>query len=274
MPKIKKLNLDEIGPWSEVKLEIIQKYAQAYSTILSKQSSLHHIYIDAFAGAGVHISKLTKEFISGSPLNALNVIPPFKELHLIDLDELKVESLKKLTSSFKNVFIYNEDCNKILHERILPKITYKSFKRALCILDPYGLTLDWKVVELAGTLGTIDIFINFPIADINRNVLRHDRSKVAKADIERMNIFWGDSSWESSAYSSDESLFEELEEKQDNQAVVDAYIDRLKKVAKFENIPVPLAMKNSKGATVYYLIFASQKPVANHIINDIFRKHG
>ena len=273
MARPKKLTLDEIGRWSEVKLEIIQKYAHAYSTILSKQGNFHHIYIDAFAGAGVHVSKLTKEFIQGSPLNALNITPPFREHHLIDLDELKVESLKELTKDFKNVYIYNEDCNKVLHDRILPQITYKSFKRALCILDPYGLTLDWKVVELAGKLGTVDIFINFPVADINRNVLRRDRSKVAEADIDRMNMFWGDKSWETSAYSNAGCLFEEYKEKQDNQTVVDAYIDRLKNVAGFKNVPAPLAMKNSKGAIVYYLIFASQKPVANHIVNDIVRKY-
>jgi hypothetical protein len=38
---------DEIGIWSEVKLDIIREYAVAYSTILSKQR-LRHIYVDAF----------------------------------------------------------------------------------------------------------------------------------------------------------------------------------------------------------------------------------
>jgi three-Cys-motif partner protein len=50
---------DEIGYWSEIKLDIIKDYAAAYSRILSSQKkpSLYHIYIDAFAGAGKHISK-------------------------------------------------------------------------------------------------------------------------------------------------------------------------------------------------------------------------
>lgn len=33
-------------------------------------------------------------------------------------------------------------------------------------------------------------------------------------------------------------------------------------------------MRNSKGATVYYLFFASQKPVAGQIVDDIFKKYG
>jgi len=58
---------DQIGNWSEIKLEIIRKYAAAYSTILSKQRGLHHVYIDAFAGPGVHIAKSTGTFVPGSP---------------------------------------------------------------------------------------------------------------------------------------------------------------------------------------------------------------
>jgi len=50
---------DEIGYWSEIKLEIIQKYAAAYSRIMTARTkpSLHHIYVDVFAGAGVHMSR-------------------------------------------------------------------------------------------------------------------------------------------------------------------------------------------------------------------------
>ena len=49
---------DEIGYGSELKLEIIRKYAAAYSKILQAQRSIsRHVYIDGFAGAGQHISK-------------------------------------------------------------------------------------------------------------------------------------------------------------------------------------------------------------------------
>jgi len=53
------MKLDQIGIWSETKLEIIKKYAGAYTTVLSKQTTWckGYAYIDAFAGAGMHISK-------------------------------------------------------------------------------------------------------------------------------------------------------------------------------------------------------------------------
>jgi three-Cys-motif partner protein len=70
MSSSKDFDFDEIGYWLEIKLEIIRKYAQAYSTILSKRR-LEHVYVDAFAGAGIHLARSTGQFVSGSPLNAL-----------------------------------------------------------------------------------------------------------------------------------------------------------------------------------------------------------
>lgn len=74
------MKYDEVNYWSEIKLDIVKEYAGAYSTILhaQKRPSLYHVYIDAFAGAGVHISKTTGQFIQGSPLNALSIDPPLK----------------------------------------------------------------------------------------------------------------------------------------------------------------------------------------------------
>ena len=38
-----KLKIDEVGYWSEVKLDLVKKYAQAYSTILNKQTGIQHL---------------------------------------------------------------------------------------------------------------------------------------------------------------------------------------------------------------------------------------
>jgi hypothetical protein len=60
--------IDEIGPWSEVKLDIIKRYAVEYSKILSNQKNpaFFHVYIDALAGTGFHVSETTGEMVLGS----------------------------------------------------------------------------------------------------------------------------------------------------------------------------------------------------------------
>ena len=61
--------------------------------------------------------------------------------------------------------------------------------------------------------------------------------------------------------------------KQGNDAIVAAFRKRLREVAGFAFVPEPLPMKNSTNADIYYLFFASQKPVAEKIISDIFKKY-
>ena len=268
------MKFDVINYWSEVKLDILREYAQAYSTILAAQKNptLDHIYIDAFAGAGVHFSKRKNEFVLGSPLNALSITPPFKEFHLIDLDQKKSAHLWSLVKDEPNTWVYNEDCNKVLLEKVFPRCQFKQYKRALCLLDPYGLHLDWEVVKMAGKMKSLEIFLNFPVADMNRNVLWTNPDNVEQEQIERMDAFWGDNSWRKAAYSTTGNLFG-FEEKTNNFTIAKAYQERLKKEAGFSFVPEPIPMRNSKSAIVYYLFFASQKPVAANIVTQIFTKY-
>ena len=173
---------DEIGYWSEIKLDIIKDYAAEYSRILSSQKKprLYHIYIDAFAGAGKHISKKTGTFVLGSPTNALLVDPPFREYHFIDLNKQKISSLEEIAGSRHDVHIYHGDCNYVLLERVFPNAKYKDYRRALCLLDPYGLHLNWEVIHAAGQMKSIDMFLNFPMADMNRNVLLRKPDEVSQ----------------------------------------------------------------------------------------------
>ena len=268
-------DIDEIGPWSEIKLDIVREYAQTYSQILSaqKKPQLQHVYIDAFAGAGVHISRSTKEFIPGSPLNALNVSPTFSEYHFIDINQARVEALQQVAQQRANVFVHEGDCNQVLLSEVFPKVLYKDFRRGLCLLDPYGLHLDWQVIYTAGQMKSVEIFLNFPIMDMNMNVLKHNQEAVPPEQAERMTRFWGDESWKSAAYSTTGNLYG-YEEKTDNEAITKAFRKRLLSTAGFKHVSQPLAMRNSRDAVVYYLFFASPKPVAERIVKDIFTKHG
>lgn len=262
---------DEVGYWSEIKLDIIKDYAQAYTNILSKQPLLKFSYIDAFAGSGVHIAKSSGEFIPGSPLNALAVEPPFHEFHLIDINQDKADNLRILSKDYSNVVIYDGDCNQVLRDKVFPSMKYEDYRRSLCILDPYGLHLDWEIIREAGQMRSIEIFLNFPVADMNRNVLWSNPSKVEPTQRERMNAFWGDESWEKAAYTT-LNLFG-LPEKESNEKIAKAFQKRLKDIAGFASVPDPIPMRNAKNAIVYYLFFASNKPVAARIVDHIFKKY-
>jgi three-Cys-motif partner protein len=270
------VRLDEIGYWSEIKLDIVRKYAQAYATVLANDHRIRgYIYIDAFAGAGMHISKRTGEFVPGSPLNALNVAPPFSEYHFIDLDGDKAEHLRQLAGDAPNTHFYNEDCNSVLLNKVFARARWSDYRRALCLLDPYALNLDWEVLRTAGQMRSVEVFLNFMVMDMNMNVLWRNPDNVLPSQLERMDAFWGDRSWRGALYQKPRGLLPgfDWEEKVSNEEVATAYQKRLKEVAGFAYVPDPMPMRNTRGAVVYYLFFASPNATGAKIVSDIFNKY-
>ena len=274
------MKLDEIGIWSEIKLDIIKEYASAFTTIMRKQDWCKgYAYIDAFAGAGIHISRRTGEFIPGSPLNALEIENPFTEYRFIDIDKAKAEALEVLTREQSNIKVYPEDCNEALVKKIFPSLQRKSKKRALCILDPYGLHLYWETIVEAAKLRTTEIFLNFPLMDMNRNVLHKDLLSADPDQIERMNRFCGSEEWQEILYEEDKqmTLFGDtyrIKVVDGNIKLGDWFrVERLEKAAGFKFVPEPLLMRNSKAGPLFFLFFASHNETGKKIVSAIFNKY-
>jgi len=233
---------DVIGPWSEVKLDILRDYASPYSRIVAA-NGFYHLYIDAYAAGGEHISRTTNEIVPGSPLIALSTEPPFREYHFIDADPTRVEQLRRKTANRSDVHVHSGDCNEILLRVVFPGASYESRRRALCLLDPYNIDLKWEVIAAVGRMRSIEVFVNFMVMDMNMNVLLRNPAKADPVQVARMDRYWGDRSWQ--------------------QAIV----------AGFAYAPNPLRFVNSLGFTIYYLFFASPNQTGKKIVEAIFEKH-
>ena len=140
------------------------------------------------------------------------------------------------------------------------------------MLDAYNINLKWEVIETAGKMGSVELFLNFMIMDINRNALRRNRDSAIQSKIDQLTSLWGDNSWENAAFSSEGKLFDDPE-KVSNEAFELAWRERLKKKAGFKFVSEPMPMKTKTNSVIYYLYFASQKPVAAGIVDDIFNKY-
>jgi three-Cys-motif partner protein len=170
------------------------------------------------------------------------VSPPFDHFYFIDMNPNKTAHLATLCRGRRDVDIVTDDATSYLTQKLLPTIQYKKFNRALCLLDPYGLHLDWDVMFQAGQSKAIDLFLNFPVMDMNRNAIWRAPENAPKDGIERMSRFWGDESWRQAAYieSDQGNLFSGRElVKQDNAAIVKAFQTRLRAIAGFEFVPEP-----------------------------------
>ena len=67
------LPLDEVGYWSEIKLDIVPKYSGGLfnDSFLAQKLIKGHVYIDAFCRSRPsYLRSLQGKFIPGSPMNA------------------------------------------------------------------------------------------------------------------------------------------------------------------------------------------------------------
>src|SRR5262245_3003444 len=96
------INLDQLGPGSHVKHDILTSYGAAYATIITEQKRKGKIkrftYIDGYAGAGVAIDIASGGYVAGSALLALDITPRFDEYHFIELDDRRAGTLERLTT--------------------------------------------------------------------------------------------------------------------------------------------------------------------------------
>jgi three-Cys-motif partner protein len=277
--------VDEIGPWSRKKLELLGKYLVAYTSIMNTpkiQSWCEGCYyIDAFAGSVTPWDREMQQYIDGSPKVALKTYPSFNGYDFMEIKPGRVsKNLLPLRKEFpdKQINIHHGDCNKVIKETILPKYSnypMRCRKRGFVFLDPYGLELDWETVEAIGKAGVFDVFINFSVMGVTRQCSDKPPTGEDKAKIDRL---MGAEDWISELYTDNQQLmlpgFESEECRMERmregvtEKLVEYYRNRLKTC--FKEISRAIIMRNSMNGPMYALILASQHRLAVVKMHEIF----
>jgi three-Cys-motif partner protein len=269
---------DVIGPWSEDKLQLLKKYLEAYTTIMKEQKKKwckgYH-YIDAFAGTGKPRAQDEERYIDGSPRVALSIRWPFDSYTFIEKEPRRVQRLHELEREFPErvIEICPGDCNQIIIDTIVPRITYEKRNRGFVFLDPFGMDLEWTTVERIAETRALEVLINFPAMAINRTALPNNPYKLTEDKIELNNRFWGPG-WRDDIYEETPTLFGSWEIKiQPTSAarLSQLYRDRLGQV--FPYVTEPLVMRNSRDVPLYCLIFAGHNQTGADITTSVFRRY-
>jgi len=207
-------------------------------------------------------------------MQVIQVEPKFNHYYFIDSNSEKIRFLGDRVGTNNNVTLIEGDSNIVLLNDIFPKFERRFKKRGLCFLDPYGLHLNWDVVKTAGKLGTLEVFINFLIFDMRRNVFLNNPKTIKNLHNERMNKFWGDNTWFDCVYTKSNDLFNvQTYSKKSESEIVKAYQMRLMSKASFKFVPDPVPMPLGENAPLYYIFFATQNEVASKIVTYLFDKY-
>lgn len=282
---------DIIGPWSEDKLDLLAKYLQAYSVIMSNQKTSNnptgkpwlraYYYIDAFAGSVKPIAKDEQRYINGSPLRALQINPQFDGYWFVDVSPQRIERVEQLRKEFPDCIIETRlgNCNEVLCDDIIPRILRSRTQRAFVFLDPYGLQVDWKTVKELASTETCDIFVNFSVMGVTRLLPREQPPE--PEIVEQLNKVMGTKDWITQIYQEPPGiqldLFGNPEEPRLSRDTIQAewlaslYVERLQSL--FQYVSKPVLMRNSTKSVLYSLCLASHKETAIKITNDIFKNY-
>lgn len=211
------------GVWTEIKLDILQRYLCFYTTAL-KNKNFELLYIDAFAGSGDRV-----EVIPGAPLLgeheknviydgsakiALEISPSFDRYLFIENNPSRYIALEELVNNYpdKYIRISNEDANKVIQEKCNNASWSTNKYRGVIFLDPYGNVVEWETLEAIASTRSLDVWFLFPISGVYRQA-SHDFNSIEEYKKANLNKIFGTDEWERAFYKKEKmpDLFGETE---------------------------------------------------------------
>lgn len=287
------------GSWTEDKLSRLRKYLEAYMTIFSKNERarfLNPIYVDAFAGSGFRCNPRessenvslfpeleepeNQEFLKGSVRIALEVQPPFHQYIFVERDPWCIQELANLRIDFpqlaNRICIVNQDANTYLIDWCQ---RMKPMDRAVIFLDPYGMQVEWQLLEAIAQTKKIDLWILFPLGvAVTRLLTRSSLPPEPWADA--LTRLFGTDQWREVFYHSKKvlTIFGEENDITRNASIEKIgqyFVERLKTI--FPAVAEkPHPLRNSKNNPLYLLCFAAGNPkgsstalkIANNLLSD------
>jgi three-Cys-motif partner protein len=255
------------GVWTQVKLDVLRKYLNAYTQALKNQK-LNLLYIDAFAGSGECVIKNEDGniTIAGSAQIAISNTPQFSELHFIEKSGKRYKSLEIIKNENNNriIELYNDDANDVVKKLCATK-NWKS-SRAVLFLDPYGMSVEWDTLKIIAETKAIDLWYLFPLSGVFRqaalNMNAVDQSKAKSLD-----LVLGTTEWREKFYSDtgqDDMFSNEatILRTHDVNQIEHFVTERLKCIFPFVAKPLRLPRE---GAPLYSLFFACSNPAPKAI---------
>lgn len=203
------------GPWTEIKLAVLNAYSEFFTTALSGQK-FELWYIDAFAGTGRRTTRrevgglfdgpleTVEESLEGSARKAIAVQPPFDHLILIDERAGHFRALETLAGEFTNRDIrpLRGDANDTL-----PKLFEQPpwsgrqgwRQRAIVFLDPYGINVRWRTLASLAATERADIWYLVNLKGVVQQ-LALDRRGLDESKQAALTEFFGSPNWEERFY--------------------------------------------------------------------------
>lgn len=295
------------GAWTEVKLEAIAAYFGYYNNVLRTQprqdQPFRRWYVDAFAGSGSRTadianggllegrpSEIEQIELAGSARKALQINPPFDELVFIEGHRGRFNDLATLKSDhpFRSIDCRhgeaNEELTRLFSARPWVTPSGKNWTdRAVVFLDPYGMNVEWKTLQMLAATRAVDVWYLFPLEGVTRQ-LAHKLDRIDGNKQLKLDQIFGTDAWRVELYEThvERDLFE-MQTTHSGRAVdkkqIEQYaINRLKTIFSYVSPPMPL-VNNSERQLFSLLCLANPATEAaekliNRGVNWVLKNYG
>lgn len=273
------------GDWTTDKLDCLREYLSAYTLIFHRNpvaQKLTTTYVDAFAGTGYRVPSrpslpsqepqlfdlgdIDREaYLKGSARIALEVEHSFHRYLFIEKNPVHIQELERLKSEFPEkadrIQTIKAEANSYLKDWCV-KTDWRQ-NRAVVFLDPYGMQVEWPLIQAIAKTKAIDLWLLFPLGvAVNRLLTKGEPPPEEWA--QALTRTFGTDEWKSVFYPQQKvlTLFGE-EDVQCKQAEIEQiglfFVQRLKTI--FASVADrPLQLCNSKNSPIYLLCFAAGNP--------------
>jgi len=264
-----------VGIWSLEKLAMLLLYFGAFSTACRDAGGGY--YVDGMAGPGlckVRNAQLSPQVVWGSALLALRTTPKLRHGFLMELKPRKAETLRTRCEPFGNrASVVRGDVNADLVPLLRSELPRRA--PAFCLLDPEGPELQWRTVtgisRLPNRVRKPELLILFPLdMAILRLLTVHE--EMADEDVERIDLMFGDEGWRDIYRARLEGGIMPNTAKQ---MYLDLYTNNVRKLGYKVVLAKSIVAPRSLGAArrpMYHLVFATDHPAGQRIMQDVFER--
>lgn len=259
------------GFWTRSKLDALRNYLTAYATATKRASE--RIYLDLFAGGTQNTDRITGEAIESSAQIALSVDNPrFTRLRFFELEE-SAESLRTWLATNhpdRDVAVYGGDCNVKISEA-LRDLRHSAWAPSFAFIDPNGLEAKWTMLEELAAFRTrgkkCELFLLFSPQMFTRLLPVAGRS-LRDEDAVAISEIFGTEDWL-------RIYMNRLEQLISGGVARECYVSLMR--WRLENAlgyrwTHPLELKNLRGMSIYYMIFATSDPTGDKIMRHLYNR--
>lgn len=202
------------GSWTELKLDLVASYLEAYSTAL-KNKGFGKIYVDAFAGTGYRemhgeeneTPALLQEaedeaarIFAGSAMLSLQVAHPFDRYVFIEKSRKRMRELKGIQNEYPHLAMefLADDANHAIPE-LCRTVDWRK-NRAVFFLDPYGMAVDWETMKAIAQTEAIDVWMLFPVGIGVNRLLKQRLADIPASWRTKLDRIFGTAEWQNAFY--------------------------------------------------------------------------